>query len=390
MRKIIEYSLSGILIFILAALILQYIVNEKYIFPERHSFKGEYLFNPYRSIDSTKWKIANFHVHSGEYFRKTQSAEYSNLLLTSLYKNLGYSIINISDYQRINIFENKHEWFIPVYEHGYQFYKNHQLVINPKKVNWLDFFFRQTLDNKQFVINNLKKDSTTLITIVHPYFRNAYSFNDFKYLGNYDCLELANNRRLFTSCYDTILSEGHPVFLMADDDTHGLAKINEACSSFNLINTDIVKDSILKALKTGRSIGVKLNVKSYKTTEEKKAAFHDLPKMTCITVKNDTLKIGLNKPVRSIKFIGQQGRERKKITNCGSGTYTFRKTDTYVRTEIECFDGTVYFLNPVFRYDGVKLTDYLPLYNSKKTWLWRSAFGGVLILIIIIRKLKFN
>jgi len=386
--KIIEYFLFGVLVFILVALILQDVVNVKYTFPEQHAFKGEHLFNPYRNIDSTKWKIANFHAHTRFSPGNRGKTDKFDQDLNSFYKNFGYAIINISDYQRINTYENKNGWYVPVYEHGYQFFKNHQLVLNAGKVSWLDYFFRQTLNNKQFIINHLKKDTTIVLTIVHPNYREAYSFNDFKYLSNYNCLEIANNERVFTSCYDTILSAGHPVFLMADDDAHGLTKINEACSSFNLINTDMVKDSILNSLATGRSIGVKFNISSFKTNEEKKAGLLKLPEVNSITFKNDTLTVSLNQYVKSIKFIGQKGTEKKRMINCSTGAYFFSRQDTYIRTEIECNDGTIYFLNPLFRYNWIRLTDYAPSYDALRTWAWRLAVLVVLVLTFMIRKHK--
>ena len=110
-------------------------------------------------------------------------------------------------------------------------------------------------------------------------------------------------------------------------------------------------------------MGVQFNLSSYKTNEEKKAALLQLPGITGITLLNDTISVRLNEPVKTIKFIGQYGIERKVITNCASGKYLFSKKDTYIRTEVECNDGTVYYLNPVFRYDGKKLTDYAPSYN---------------------------
>ena len=219
-----------------------------------------------------------------------------------------------------------------MYEHGYQYYKNHQLVINAKKVSWLDYFFRQTLSNKQFIINRLKKYTSVILTIPHPVLRQAYSFNDFKYLSNYNCLEIANNKRLFISYYDTILSAGHPVFLMADDDAHDLTKINEGCHSFNLINSELVKDSILHAIKTGRLVGVNFNISSFKTNEEKKSALQELPEITSVAVNDDTFSVSLNKPVKIIKFIGQNGAEMKRIADCTSGSYFFSKQDTYIRT----------------------------------------------------------
>lgn len=389
--KIIKYFFQGIIVFILIIIILQYVVNAKYTFPEPHSFNGDYIYNPYRNVDRIKWRIVNFHAHNRKFFGNRKKATISVQYIDSLYKYFGYNIISISDYQSINLHENKNGWFIPVYEHGFQYFKNHQLVLNAKKVNWQDFSFNQTLSNKQFIIDQLKKDPAVIITIVHPIYRKAYSFNDFKYLGNYNSLEIANHERLFTSCYDTVLSEGHPIFLMSDDDAHDITNIKDVCSNYNLINTDLAKDSILNALRTGRSVGVKFNIGSSKTNEEKRAALLKLPEIYSITFTNDTLAIRLNQTVKTIKFIGQQGREKKRITNCSMGAYNFSKNDTYIRTEIECNDGTVYFLNPFFRYNGITLSDYAPSYNILKTWVWRSAFLIVLILTsLILHQKKAN
>jgi hypothetical protein len=382
--KIIRFFFLVIFVSILIILILQFGINSKYTFPEPHAFRGEYIYNPYRNIEKTKWRIANFHAHNRKFFGNTKRAARSVQELDSLYKYFGYSIFSISDYQSINLYENKNKWFIPVYEHGFQYFKNHQLVLNAKKVNWEDFSFYQTLSNKQFIVDQLKKDTTVIITIVHPIYRKAYSFNDFKYLGNYNSLEIANHERLFTSCYDTILSDGHPVFLMVDDDAHDITNIKEVCSSYNLINTDLVKDSILHALKTGRSVGVKLNIGSFKTNEEKRAALLKLPEIDSITFKNDTLTVRLNQIVKTIKFIGQHGREKMRITNCSMGAYHFNRKDTYIRTEIGCNDGTVYFINPFFRYNGITLTDYAPSYNVLKTWIWRFAVLGFIVFTFII------
>ena len=382
--KIIIKFLLGLCILIFVLLILQFVVNSKYAFPEPHVFQGEYIYNPYRNIDSTKWRRANFHAHARKFFEQSDKARKSLFYIDSLYKSFGYNIISISDYQFINRYESKNEWYVPVYEHGYQYYKNHHLVLNSKKVSWLDFPFRQTLSNKQNVINNLKKDPSALITIVHPVYRKALSSNDLKYLGNYNCLEIANHERLFTACYDTVLSNGHPVFIMADDDCHDLTNIKEVTNSFNVINTDLVKDSILNALSSGRSFGVKLNASTFKTNEDKREAFLNLPEINKITFQNDTLTVSLSQSVKTIKFIGQHGAEIMRITDHSKGSCFFSKQDTYIRTEIECNDGTLYFLNPLFRYNGVRLTDYIPTINVFKTWAWRLTFFCLLLIIFII------
>lgn len=380
--------LTCLFLFICVILILQFIVNTKYSFPEPHPFQGKFIYNPYRNIDKGKWKRANFHAHTRKFLDPKKKVSRSTFVLDSIYRSFGYDIIGISDYQSINKYEIRNNWFVPEYEHGYQYYKNHQLVLNAKKISWLDYPFRQTLDNKQFVINQLKKDTTVLITIVHPALRKALSKNDFRYLANYNCLEIANHERLFDEFYDTILSNGHPVFIMADDDSHEMTNISDVCSSFNLVNTVPVKDSVLMALKTGRSIGVKFNIRSYKTNDEKRAALGKLPEFDAIIFKNDTLIIRLNQPVKTIKFIGQQGIEKNRITDTSSGSCFFGNQDTYIRTEVECYDGTLYFLNPLLRWDGIRLTHYSPSVDVLKTWSWRSALIILLLILFIIRTRK--
>jgi hypothetical protein len=376
--------LIGFVLFISTLLIVQYVINSKYTFPEPNPFKGKYIYNPYRNLDKTKWEKANFHAHTMKFLDPAKKKARSAIILDSTYRSLGYNIIGISDYQSVNNFEINNKWFIPEYEHGYQYYKNHQLVLNAKKINWLDYPFRQTLDNKQFVINQLKKDTAVLIAIVHPGYRKALSNHDFKYLSNYNWLEIANHERLFTEFYDTVLSNGHPVFVMADDDSHKLSDIKEVGISFNLINTDPLKDSVLKALKTGRSVAVKFNVSPYKTSEEKRAALAKLPEISDIIFKNDTLSVILNQPVKTIRFIGQGGWDKTTISDSSKGSVNFGPQDTYIRTEIECYDGTMYFLNPLIRWDGVRLTYYTPSFNVLETWVWRSVLIIIALIIFVI------
>jgi hypothetical protein len=390
MFRVIKYFILGIFILLLTDLILQFGINSKYSFPEPHQFRGSFIYNPYKNIDTAKWIIANFHAHSHKLFENSETQNKKIRELDSLYKYFGYRIFSISDYQSINLHEENYKWFVPVYEHGFQYYKNHSLVFNAKKVNWDDYSFRQTLSNKQFIIDQLKKDPGVLVAIVHPIYRNAYSPEDFKYLANYNCLEIANHNHLFTSCYDTILSSGHPVFVLADDDAHDFSNPKEVCSSYNLVNTSLVKDSVLKALTAGRLIAVKLNIDSFKTNAEKKSAMRELPKIISITLINDTVDIRLNKKADVIRFVGQDGREKMKISGSSEAAYYFNKKDTYIRAEIVCNNGTIYFLNPFFRYNGMILTDYMPVKSILKTWISRTTIFGILMIILIIRFSKSN
>lgn len=383
MRKT-SITLIIILLLITVALIIQYGINVRYEFIQPPPLKGNLLYNPYHNIDTAKWQIANFHAHTHkipDFFNETPR---HTRYVDSLYTYLGYNIVGISDYQMINPFEKEHPWYVPAYEHGYMYFKNHHLVLNAKKVSWLDYIFKQTLDNKQYVINRLKEDPDALVTLVHPILRQALTHNDLKYLSNYDCFEVLDNKYQFLSFFDTVLSSGHHVFLMADDDSHNQKNQIECAACFNVINTVLVRDSILSALKTGRAFAVKLNLDVYKTNESKKTAIHDLPLLEAFDVSNDTIYLKFNKKVKTIKFIGQEGVERKSIDDTFSGACLFTKEDTYIRTEVECYDGTLFYLNPVLRYDGILNTDTSPAVNQKKTWISRSVIIAFLIICFSI------
>ncbi len=61
----------------------------------------------------------------------------------------------------------------------------------------------------------------------------------------------------------------------------------------------------------------------------------NLPKLIEYKIKNDTISLKLNKNVKTIKFIGQQGIIEKSTENSNNGSYYFSKEDTYIRNEIE-------------------------------------------------------
>jgi|WetSurMetagenome_2_1015567.scaffolds.fasta_scaffold00794_2 hypothetical protein len=385
--KPIRFRIIFLPLAILSAIPLtQYVVNTRYSFPEPQPFAGSQLYNPYRNLDPARWKMANFHAHT-RCFGGITNGSNADRALDSCYRDFDFQVIEISNYQSIDNYEKGNKWFIPVYEHGYQYFKNHQLVINARKVSWLDYFLRQTLSNKQRVIDQLKKVKSVIVVLVHPVRRQAYSFNDLKYLGNYNLFEIADNIRPFTAYYDTILSAGHPVFLIANDDSHDLSRVTDAGHSFSIINSEADRDSILGAIRSGCLIGVDLNLRSCKTQAGKKSKLAGLPLLTGISVKNDTVRVSLDRSVRRISFIGQNGEIKKNISDTNAGSYPFGEGDTYIRTEIECRDSSVLFLNPVFRYNGTLAPAKLPAVNIPLTRTIRS-FAIITILAYLFWRLN--
>ena len=383
----LKWTFRVIVFFLVVLFLFQYIFNEKYKFSETQAFQGNFIFNPYATIDSTQWKKANFHVHTHVWRGLSNGRANKSKLVDSLYRYLGYDIINISDYERINTYEKINKWYIPEYEHGYLFPKNHQLILNAHAVLWADYFFPETRDNEQYIINKLKEDSMCLVAIAHPAYRSAYSPDEFKYISGYDCMEVYNNNKFSKAHFDSALSSGHVAYLIADDDAHDVKDIYQIGRCCTLVNTEIDKDSILKALREGRAIGADIYMHNNENNYTKQGIIKQLPTVTSVIIRNDSLMVKLSATAKKFTFIGQNGTIKKMVLNTGEASYAIQKNDTYIRTEIICEDSTVYYLNPVFRYDGIHLPSYINAKDKAKTFLWRiTGVAGILLIYFLFAK----
>ncbi|MEI6522732.1 MAG: hypothetical protein WCO37_04490 [Bacteroidota bacterium] len=377
--------------FFLAVIVLQYFFSLKFHFPDVRPFSGHNFYNPYQKIKPNQWKKANFHVHTREWGGLTNGMKTSVKLVDSLYTYLGYDIYSISNYQKINRDLNKNIAYIPAYEHGYLPTKNHHIVLNASEVSWLDYLLPQTIDNKQEIINQLHKDTSALIAIAHPLFMESFKPEDFKFLNNYDFIEVLNQFRFSIAHWDSALSTGHATFILADDDGHDLNNIYEIGRCLTFINAPLQKDSILYALKSGCAYGADVYMSNNETNEQKKKVIQQIPYFQKILIERDTLFIRLSEKAKSFKFIGQHGRIKKIENDKIESSYALKNNDTYIRTEITLMDKTVLYLNPVFRYDGKSLPKYEVKINWQKTWFYRISFLFLITILILARnKIKKN
>ena len=117
-------------------------------------------------MDSNAWVKANFQIQSYAWKGITSGRMNTNQRIDSIYKLLDYDVIATSDYMKINCYKEDLDAYIPVYEHGYGIFKNHQVCIGAKKVNWVDFFFYQTLNHKQQILNKIRGNNE-LVFIAH-------------------------------------------------------------------------------------------------------------------------------------------------------------------------------------------------------------------------------
>lgn len=378
--KIAVSSLINLLLILLLIAIFPYIFSNIYDFPERKEFSGNNFYNPYEDTVGN-WYKANFQAHSGAW-GGTTDGKVSPKELYDIYKRLGYDIVGLTNYQSITKPVLNDYSFIPMYEHGYNIKKRHQLLIGAKKVVWLDYIFVQTIHHKQDMLKVLRP-TTEVITISHPKFSNSFEPSDFSKLTDYDFIEVLNHYRLSLPHWDSALSSGKLAWGMGNDDSHNQKDTNETGRYWNMVFAKNLSDKeIIQSLKYGRNYCV---IGSHGINDNHLLSF---------TIKNDTLKLNLKNSASEIRFIGQNGDTLLKVLNSSTAIYVFKQKDTYLRAEVLNNNSTMYF-NPVFRYTKEPLQKGSASVNYLYTWIYKIIclifFSMILLLTYkrIRKSIKF-
>lgn len=397
MKKILKYLLYLVIAFV-ALLIAMNIFVPFYVFDEPVPFHGDYLHNPYQDIDSTYWKCCNFHGHTRQYGGVTNGRNNGNAVYDSMYRLFGYDHVGISDYNKVNGYENGRDpGFIPGYEHGYNVWKTHQVCLGTKKVRRIDYFFYQTLSHKQHMLNRLGEQNR-VVAVAHPSFVDgSYNIRDMKYLSNYKVLEVLNGFVNSPEHWDMALSNGHLVYLIADDDTHDVLKVNDIALRITYLNAkDNDANQLYDALLSGKSVGVDFDLDRQEKMDHKVERFkRDIPYLNSAKLTGDVFTVSVTKPIRKAEFIGQGGsvlksdwHENADKVFCAS--YQIQPSDQYVRTVLTFFDGTTMWLNPVTRHES-SIIEKQRLDHISYLWtaaLWTIYIGIILLIIKTLQKIR--
>lgn len=376
-------ALGYLILLVMAVILVFYLTAPHYEFDEPSSFSGEYIYNPYQDIDPNHWLKYNFQVQSRAWGGVTDGRNNTNEIIDSVYHLLGYDHISASDYQRINYHKSENEAFIPVYEHGYGIRKTHQVCIGADKVLWIDYPIFQTLSLKQSIIDKLAPHNE-LIALAHPGLLNGYTYRDMKYLSGYNLLEALSNMSVSIPHWDTALSHGHLVYLLASDDAHNVLNPNEVGRRFTMINAPNQKrGTIIYQLDQGRSYGVDFKLIYNEPMEEKIERSKTIPYLESAQIEQDTFKIEVSTQAAKFRFVGQGGKLLSETTESQSGYYIVRPEDTYVRTEIIFPDATIFYLNPLTRHPSPNPErQYLAHINHTKTSLYRGFYIVLIVLLL--------
>lgn len=343
----------------LAALLIlgPYAVGPIYQFPDPTSFSGAELYNPYAEPSAT-WQRANFHSHGRAWMGLTNGEQPSDEVARR-YRALGYDVPGVSNYQRIAI--NPGVPTLPIYEHGYNITKQHQLAIGAHSVEWLDFMLWQSRSHQQYVIDRVRRKSD-LVALAHPATRDAYTVNDMQVLTGYDLIEIVNGPFSAVDVWDAALSSGHPVWAVADDDTHDLEDPRRTAVGWNMVGADSAdRRDIVDALDAGRTYAV-LRFGAIEAA--------NLTVLNRVEVNGAQMRVSLNGAASNITFVGQNGVVRKTVASANTADYIFSDHDTYIRTVVET-PQTVLYLNPVLRYDGKTLPSPAAHVDATATWTFR-------------------
>ncbi len=350
--------------------LLPYAWGPIYDFPAPAAFSGSHLWNPYASLTGT-WQRANLHAH-GQAWGGLTNGEQPDADVAARYRNLGYSVAGVSNYMSIAADHGIDT--IPLYEHGFNLGKSHQLAIGAHGVDWFDFPLWQTRSNQQYVINRVHAKAD-LVALNHTSSRDAYDLAAMRSLTGYNLVEVANGPFTAEDVWDAALSSGHVVWAVANDDTHDLNDARRLGVGWNQIDAagNSTKD-VVGALRAGRFYAV-LRTGSLEGG--------GITTLQSLTVADSTMTVTLSGVPSTITFIGTNGAVRQVVSNTLSASYTLAPTDAYMRTVVTT-PQTILYVNPVIRWDGRNLPAPVATVNGPLTWLQRAAGAAVIVALAVV------
>jgi hypothetical protein len=352
-----------------------YVWGPIYRFPQPVRFHGSAFFNPYAQVTGS-WQRTNLHAHGHAWVGLTNGQQ-SDDEVVQRYRDLGYDVPGVSDYQWIAAQHGVPT--MPIYEHGYNIGKRHQLAIGAHSVQWFDFLLWQSLSQEQYVIDRVKSKAD-LVALAHPATRDAYTPEDLQQLTGYNLIEVVNGPFSVEDAWDAALSTGHAVWAVANDDTHDLTDSRRTAAGWNMVGapTTSTKD-VVDALRAGRS---------YAVLRTGTVASANLTTLVQVDVSENTLTVSIKGAESTFKFVGQDGTVRETVKNAVTASYAIEPADTYVRTVITS-PQTVLYVNPIVRYDGKNLPVPMASVDVASTWAIRGGSGlgvGLLWLALARRR----
>jgi hypothetical protein len=367
--SILWRALGRAILGVVVLALLPYAWGPVYDFPEAIPFSGSQIWNPYGTLGG-RWQRANLHAHGHAWGGMTSGLQ-SDQAVADRYRGLGYDVAGVSNYQSIAAFNGVDT--LPLYEHGFNVGKNHQLAIGARSVDWFDFIFWQTPSNQQYVIDRVKSKAD-LVSLNHPSSRGAYDLDAMRSLTGYNLIEVVNGPFTAEDVWDAALSAGRPVWAVANDDTHDLNDVRRIGVGWNMIDAPSASTGeIVSALGSGRFYA------ALRTGALDEAGVTTLSR---VHVDDQTMRVELRGAPSDVAFIGQDGTVRLVVKDSLAASYTLTPADTYVRAVVTSPQTTLY-LNPVIRWDGTTLPAPTATVNAAWTWMQRGGIALACVALFI-------
>jgi hypothetical protein len=346
---------------IAAIVLLPYLAVPSHDFPPAQPFAGSQWLNPYANLRGP-WRRAHFHAHGRVWGGVTAGAQEDADVITA-YRMAGYDIAGVSNYQSISPLD-----LVPVYEHGFNVGKHHQLAIGARGVTWWDFPFWQGIDEKQYVLDRLRP-LTDLIALSHPSRLRGYTSEDVRQLTGYELMEIANGHITTEDRWDAALSSGHAIWGLGNDDTHDVTDVRRFAVAWTMIAAALLTPAdVIAALRQGQS---------YVVVRQVDAPVGVDVTVPTVRVDGSRMTVTVDGPAATITFIGQDGRTRSTAVGTAA-SYELRSEDTYIRVNVHG-STTDLFLNPVMR--TAIATPPRPEMRTNRWWTWSRR--GILVMACV-------
>jgi hypothetical protein len=315
----------------LGLLALPYWLVPAYDFPPARPFSGARWHNPYAG-GSGPWRTGNFHSHARAWGGLTAGAD-SREAMVEAYRRHGRELVALSDYHSLPR-PAAGEFDVRAYEHGYGVRKTHRLVLGAQGVHYLDVPW-PSLSTSQWLLHTLRAQAGA-VALPHPGLLDGYTCEDLKRLTGFELLEVASSFGVFEAQWDCALSAGRPVWGLGADDAHAAADWQLGlCFTVVRSASDRAPD-VLRALTAGQAYAA--------CTKDGQLE----RRVESVQVDEDVLQVALDGPARTVRFVGQGGREVGRAVDTALARQPLGPEDTYVRAVVET-PHTTLFLNPVVR-----------------------------------------
>jgi len=301
-----------------------------YDFPQSQPFRGQYIYNPYSSLDTANtWKRVNFHTHT-KVDGLFNECDYYPDSVAAFYDRYGYDLVTFSNHMEIT------DPGFRIYEHGVNFAKLHNLVVNPSRVHCIDCALPFLVSQQQFKINRINKDCD-FVFLNHPDRTFFIDDESMSKLGGYRVMEAVcgfDNKHTYSNKWDLALSSGHYVTSAISDDLHKpdrSSKIARRASFLSINDTSL--ESVEKCLLGGCFYSMFIPDFGDGNIEEKIKANRKLPKLNNIGLRADMpiVFINLSIPADTIQVISDNGLIISECNNVDSYEFSFPASASYLR-----------------------------------------------------------